>query len=285
MKDEVDTGGHEIDPEERADNYNVGAPVTVADEHPAEDTVPLEDIVPTPLAQESPASEPEGVEGEDLELQGAILESCSVRPLTPLGRCVGLSLVVNMRKTAGGIFEDQDFPFCDYSYRELLLAHAEVYAFAKYHMLPSLQELALQRMIQTLRKIDCSVEDAQEELSDVIEFVYDHIPVGGCDEEPMRKLLAQFAAINYTLLLAGKFEELLSRGGEFALALARKLSRRLSAHGVAAEMKSDDLDQRIQNLEYQIRERDESIRSLNQQLSDASVWGRGINRKGGRRGW
>ena len=78
-------------------------------------------------------------------------------------------------------------------------------------------------MFGFLRKIDCSVEDAQEELSDVIEFVYDHIPVSGSDEEPMRKLLAQFAAINYTSLLAGKFEELLSQGGEFALRKVRRM--------------------------------------------------------------
>ena len=97
-------------------------------------------------------------------------------------------------------------------------------------------------MTQTLRKVDCTVEYAQEELSDVIELVYDHIPVIGSDEEPMGKLLSQYAVINYTSLLAGKFEEVLGRGGEFALALARKLSRRLSAHGAAAEMKSDDVD-------------------------------------------
>jgi hypothetical protein len=65
-----------------------------------------------------------------------------------------------MRITASEIFECEDFPDRDYSYRAPLFAHAEVYEFATYHQLPGLQELALQRMTQTLRKIDCSINHA-----------------------------------------------------------------------------------------------------------------------------
>ena len=52
---------------------------------------------------------------------------------------------------------------------------------------------------------------------------------GTAQHSPEHVKEAQFAPINYTSLLAGKFEELLSQGGEFALALGSKLSRRLSA--------------------------------------------------------
>jgi uncharacterized coiled-coil protein SlyX len=83
--------------------------------------------------------------------------------------------------------------------------------------------------------------------------------------------------------LDGDFEELFGRGGEFTLSLARKLSRRLSTHGVATGTGEDDLEHRIQNLELRIQERDESIRSLNARLDDSWVWGRGITRKGKRR--
>ncbi|EXJ66221.1 uncharacterized protein A1O5_10837 [Cladophialophora psammophila CBS 110553] len=131
------------------------------------------------------------------------------------------------RKTAGGAFEEHDFPYETYSYREPLLAHVKVYSFAKYYLLPGLQELALQRMIMTLRKVDCSLKYGEVELADPIEFVYRNIPVHGDGEEPMRKLLSQFAAANYTSLLHGSFEALFARGGDFTLDLARKLSRRL----------------------------------------------------------
>ena len=64
----------------------------------------------------------------------------------------------------------------------------------------------------------------------------------------------------------------------------RKLSRRVAVHGVAAELEGDNLEHRDQIVESQTRERDESISSLNDRLNDTSVWGRGINRGGGRRG-
>ena len=124
------------------------------------------------------------MEDQDFELQSAFLQSCSVRPLTPLGRCLVMSPIITLRKTEGGMFEDQDFPFRGYSYRAPLFAHAEVYDFTKYHQLSDLQQLALRRMMQALRKMDCSVEHAQEELSDVIEFVYGHVPISESVEEP-----------------------------------------------------------------------------------------------------
>ena len=48
--------------------------------------------------------------------------------------------------------------------------------------------------------------------------------------------------MNYTSLMAGKFEELFTKGGDFTLSLARKLSRRIAAHGVAAELEGDDVE-------------------------------------------
>jgi hypothetical protein len=245
---------------------------------PDEDVIAPEDEIPEPSAQE-----PEYVEDEDPDFQNAILQSCNIRPLTPLGKCIGLSPIATMRKSAGGVFEDQDFPYQNYSYQAPLFAHAEVYSFAKYHLLPALQNLALQRMTQILRSIDCSAEHAGEELSAIIEYVYNNIESSGDDEEPMQKILSQFAAIYYPALLHGKFEELFSRGGEFTRDVARKLSRRLSAHGVAAEIEDDEVGCRIEGLETQIQERDDSIRSLIASLNDATVWGRGINRKGNRR--
>ena len=116
-------------------------------------------------------------------------------------------------------------------------------------------------MTQTLRDIDCAVNHAQEELAEVVQFVYNHIPASVSDEEPVLKLLSQFAAIKFTFLLHGSFAELVGQGGDFTLSLARKLSRRLAAHGT--EVEGDALERRIEALETQVREKDETIRTLN----------------------
>ena len=103
-------------------------------------------------------------------------------------------------------------------------------------------------MILTFRKLDCSGKHAEQELAEVIEFVYQNTPASGEDEELMRKLLSQFAAINYTTLSHDKFEVLFTHGGDFALDLARKLSRRFSAHGVSAELEEEEHEHRIYGL-------------------------------------
>ncbi|KAH0834571.1 hypothetical protein FOPE_03683 [Fonsecaea pedrosoi] len=246
---------------------------------------PVADVVleePQPGVEPPEPAEPDLLEAEDPELQHAIFESCSIRPLTPLGKCAGVPPVVTARKTAAGVFEGLEFPHKDFSYWEPLLAHLEVYSFAKYHLLSELQELALQRSIVTLRKMDCTVEFAEQEVSKAIEFVYANIPADRGNEEPMRKLLSQFAAINYTSLMHGSFEALITRGGDFALDLARKLSRRLLARDSDA-LVQDELEDRIRNLEARLQERDREIQKLNGSLNDASDWDWGISKKGKRR--
>lgn len=222
-------------------------------------------------APEEAAAEPDPPQAEDLELQHAIFESCNIRPLTPLGKCAGVPPVMTVYKTATGFFEEGKFPHKTFSYREPLLAHVQVYSFGKYHLLLGLQELALQRMIATLKKLDCSVKHAEQELAETIDFAYDHIPADG-NNEPMRKLLSLFAATNYTSLLHGNFEALVAHGGDFTLDLARELSRRLLEHGVSAKLVKDELEDHIHNLERQVQERDQEIKSLNPWPNATSTW-------------
>lgn len=161
-------------------------------------------------------------------------EGINNRPLTPLGECVKLGPFKRTNKTAIGNFEEQEFPHETFSYREALLAHVEVYHFAKDYLLLELQELALQRMVVTLGKLDCSVKHAEKEVTEVVGFVYDNIACDQDGQEPMRKLVSQFVAFHFTSLLHGSFEELLGRGGDFGLDLARKLRQRLVAHEVSS---------------------------------------------------
>lgn len=280
VADEVDSGTHDAGIGRNGNTYET--PFDDGQNHPEGDLDLEPELVVEAIPDETVAVFGR-FEAEDQQLQDAIFESCSIRPLTPLGRCVEVAPIMSTYKTAAGVFEEQSFPHETFSYRDPLLAHAEVYSFAKYHLLFKLQQLALQRMIITLRKLDCSVEYAEQELTELIEFVYDNISADQDGEEPMRKLLSQFAAINYTSILHGSFEALVGRGGDFGLDLARKLSRRLLAHGVSGESAEDKFDDRIWNVELQVQQRDREIESLNAQLKDSFVWGRGINKKGRRR--
>lgn len=127
--------------------------------------------------------------------------------------------------------------------------------FAEYHVLPRLERLAVQRMIQTLRNVDCTVEHVAQELSETIKYVYDRTITKGDDKEPMRKLLSQFAAVNYTLHLHGSFEKLIACGGDFTLDLGQKL-----AQGNTIKMEEDELYSLIEEL----RKPATGVRRINQ---------------------
>ncbi|KIV84208.1 hypothetical protein PV11_06175, partial [Exophiala sideris] len=190
--------------------------------HVHEVTAEWPSLEPEPIPDD-PVAKSDPAHAEDPDLQEAIFESCSMRPLTPLGRCIGLAPVMTRYKTAAGVSEEHEFPHDTFSYREPLLAHVEVYSFAKYHLLQPLQDLALQRMIITLRKLDCLAKEAEQELAVVIEYVYNNVPADRDEEEPARELFSQFAAVNLTDLLHGSFDALVARCGDFALDLTRKL--------------------------------------------------------------
>lgn len=95
-----------VEPEPDAE----AAPEVATDEpEPEADAVPDEPQPEVGAALDDPAAEPNPLEAEDPELQNAIFESCSVRPLTPLGRCAGVPPVMTAYKTAAGLFEDREF--------------------------------------------------------------------------------------------------------------------------------------------------------------------------------
>jgi hypothetical protein len=67
-------------------------------------------------------------------------------------------------------------------------------------------------------------------------YVYNNTLSHESHEEPIRKLVSQFAAIHYTDLMTGEFEGFFSRGGDFTLDVARKISRRLAVSGGSTKM-------------------------------------------------
>jgi hypothetical protein len=65
------------------------------------------------------------------------------------------------------------------------------------------------------------------DVTPLIEYVYSNTLNHESREEPIRKLVSQFAAIYYTDLVTGEFEEFFSRrsvlGGGVTLDVARKI--------------------------------------------------------------
>jgi hypothetical protein len=243
----------------------LGEPTEESAEEP-EPEPPEEEPVEEPAEELAPEPEPEDPE-DTVCLQKALIESFETRPLTPISKCLNIESPVEAYKTAAGMFEDASFPYANHYYLGPLLAHARVYSFAQYHLLPSLRTIALQRLTQVLRRMDCSETHAIHEISELIRFVYDHTSTTGTDEEPLRKLVSHFAAINYTCLMKGEFEEQICQVGDFAVDLGRRVRRRLLASGEstrALEQEIDDLETQIHKLKVQAEEQTSEIRRLRQ---------------------
>lgn len=195
--------------------------------------------------------------------------------------CVGLPPAKIVRQTFAGTFADSDFPYNKYSYAKTLIAHAQVYCFADCHLLEPLKELALQLLSQTLRRVDCEFAPASNEIAELASYVYEHTR-GDTPDEPLRKVVSQFATINYTSLLHDDFEDLICQGGDFTRDVSRKLLRRLGSHRRAAEFDEQASVESLHQLQLRLSEKDDKIRGLEGQLREANAWGRGLGRKRGR---
>ena len=219
---------------------------------------------------------------DEPQTQSALFESTSERPLTPVGTCIGLPPVSVVRQTFAGMFADGDFPYHQYSYKAPLLAHAQVYCFADCYFLEPLKNLALQRLSQTLRRVDCEFAAASNEIAGLTRYIYENTR-SDTPEEPLRKLVSQFATINYTSLLHDDFEDLVCRGGDFTRDVARKLLRRLTSHHRASEIDEEASDESLHQLQLRLSQKEDEVKRLEEEVSDANAWGRGLGRKKGRR--
>ena len=126
--------------------------------------------------------------------------------------------------------------------------------------------------------MDCSETHAIHEISELIRFVYEHTATTGTNEEPLRKLVSHFAAINYTCLMKGEFEEQICQVGDFAVDLGRRARRRLRASGEstrALEQEIDDLETQIHKLEVRAEEQTSEIQRLRREVEEWQNSGRG----------
>jgi hypothetical protein len=121
------------------------------------------------------------------------------------------------RKNAG--------PTEDYS--EVFLCHARAYVFAEKYQVTGLKKLVCYKLHQTLHKFTIYAPRVGDIIG-LIQYSYRNTPELEHSEEPLRNLLAHYAASNFKQLVqTAEFQELLAEGGAFAKDVSKKVSERL----------------------------------------------------------
>lgn len=152
------------------------------------------------------------------------------RPLTPLDECMGDFVLQDRGSEADWRRLERFGPQDDY--KELLLSHASVYSLAQYKSVNVLRILALRRISLILLKIDplAAQPDSHTVLGfiELVNYVYSNTDSLVNSEEPLRKLVSQFAALNLQALQTRQeMLDLMSDGGDFVNDIMPKICRRL----------------------------------------------------------
>lgn len=135
------------------------------------------------------------------------------------------------------------------------LAHARIYTMAVKLGVNTLSTLALQRLLRTLINIGSLPPNpnAVSNFSKPVRYTYAHTYTL---EDPLRAIVSQFAALNFTAFQAEDINSLMGGQKEFASDLMKKVSGRLTAaeRGVDIIMLQAGLKQELalKNLEQEI---------------------------------
>lgn len=155
------------------------------------------------------------------------------RPLTPLSQCVPDNLQV---LSSGATYHEPcrwavDFGPNNTNHKEALLAHAKVYALAQYKDVIALRALSLKRLLSTLESGVKSIGHDSHMAVGIVEllgYVYSNTNVLDNSKEPMRRVVSQFAALNFEgLQMKKEMGDLMSEGGDLVRDLMEKVNRRL----------------------------------------------------------
>lgn len=107
------------------------------------------------------------------------------------------------------------------------LAHATLYALGQYTQIPLLRVNAFRALQVVLKSVHPMPPHslAARGFAVLVQYVYTHVAA----EEPLRELVASFAAWNHTtLLLEQEYRWVMEGGGDFVLDLTELLARRLA---------------------------------------------------------
>jgi hypothetical protein len=113
-----------------------------------------------------------------------------------------------------------------YDYAEAL-CHVQLYVFAEKYQINDLKDLVIRKLHRAL--MDTTFHPLRVgEFVELIQLAYENTPDLKSKEEPLRNLLAHYAAWNFEELApTSAFQDLLIAGGTFVNDLCQKICRRL----------------------------------------------------------
>lgn len=221
---------------------------------------------PTTATAQSVASETRS-DTTETQPDATETQSESPRPLTPLSQFDPES--ENHPSEDLGLWPS-DPAVCDFG--EVLLGHARVYFLAQDQKVDALWRMAYKHLLSTLRYIS-PIEPGWKvgsNIVDLLRYVYSRPLLADAPEEPLRKLVLQFAALNFPVL-QGKSEmvELVREGGRLTSDLMDKVCKRLvNSESVVREDQLQEtlMRTRARFLEEALQESGDSLEKVESKL-------------------
>lgn len=154
-----------------------------------------------------------------------------LQELAPLSEMFAPDILNPQRKlSAAEIFATKDFHPAEHDFEEVFLAHAKVYTIARTFEIEALCILALQRLLRTLVNIG-PVPPGSALVGNFVELArYAYATIPGA-QDPLRNLVSQFVALNFTSMQTQEMRKLMKGGGDFVGDLMEKVNVTLVAGG------------------------------------------------------
>lgn len=195
----------------------------------------------SPTDTASAPSAPEQVE------EGRALEA-PIRPLTPLSECFPDGPDPLQKLSAAETFAAKYFDPSEHDFEGVFLAHAKVFALAWEFDVETLQKLAVQRLLRTFINIG-SFQSDWPVASNFVELARYSYCGNNPGDNDLRKIVSQFAALNFTALQTDEMKVLIEQSGGFARDVTGKVCRRL----IIAENDRDHEQKAREGLKLRLR--------------------------------
>lgn len=176
-----------------------------------------------------------------------------LRGLAPLSEMFAPDILNPQRKlSAAEIFATKDFHPAEHDFEEVFLAHAKVYTIARTFEIEALCILALQRLLRTLVNIG-PVPPGSALVGNFVELArYAYATIPGT-QDPLRNLVSQFAALNFTSMQTQEMRKLMKGGGDFASDLMEKINVTLVAGG-RSSLREEEVNKEMEGLKTEVLE-------------------------------
>lgn len=172
--------------------------------------------------------------------------------LAPLSKMFAPGDFVPQQKlSAAETYSNKLFHPAKHDFEEVLLAHAKTYVVALMFEVQALCALALQRLARILVKID-SVPPDSSFVSNFVELARYAYSATTETQDPLRDIVSQFAALNFTSIQTREMSGLMKGGGDFPSDLMEKISVRFVTELREGMTSREDLEQEIGELKSRL---------------------------------